>query len=164
MKYRNLIIVIILNLLVIGAGLLVIFLISRQVRAVNQVGNEIATLESEKRGLTETRRLLASLREDKIKLDNYVVTEQNTDAFLDYLEVVARQTGVAMTIVSAGVGERLSLRLSVRGPYATIIKYLDLLATSHYLLASNHLDLQVIPDGKGVWVGNVALELLSFKK
>ena len=166
MKYRDLLIVITLNLLAIFTGLFIVYLIAGQINAVSKVGVAISDLEAGRKNLAETKKVLSGLREDKLKIDEYVVTSQNTDIFLEHLEIVAKQAGVKMNVTSAGVDERgnLTASIGVRGQYGSIIRYLELLSTVHYLVSLNRITLQAPVEKGDVWAGTINMILLSYKK
>lgn len=153
--FKTIIFLAVINLLVLTAWLVVLFLIQND-RLV------IQTARSDNQPTNDQPNKSLGLKLDQVAiLDSYFLTSSSTLKFLEQLENVGQQTGVKLQIGQATENSKqLQLQLGTVGTYSQTAKFLQSLENLPYATKLTRFDLGT--DGK-VWLGNFTLIILADK-
>jgi hypothetical protein len=163
MKKRGLIIVGLLNFVLLSTLLGLGLMSYRQTAATQAAEKKLGELLSQRQGLLELKQLLASRREEQMKIESALVDELRVANLLEQLEVIARQVGVSLEVTSVSADQSLAVNMGVRGSYAAIVRYQELLSTLRYPTYFSRVSLQTAPGAKN-WSGTMEMKVLSYKK
>jgi len=125
--------------------------------ALGVVAKEYRELVAQEEHIIALRALARASEEDWQALGAYIVRRSDIVAYLENIERIARNAGLASKVqtVESAKDTSLSLRLEVRGTFAGVMLMLYRLETLPYVAFVNVVNLEYVDDG--VWAAYIEL-------
>jgi len=174
-KSRNMLIVAaVLNAIVFGIFLFTFFTIKAKNERISSLTNETEQYLERDTMLRSIQGVLADTKDDLSLINSYFVSQDGAVDFIETVESVGRQSGIAVSIGSVSVqggeeesqsvGEMLKLGVKTEGSWKNSIYFLELVESIPF---KTHLEkasfLTKKGDRSGVWKGEVEFSVFKLK-
>ncbi|MBI2120032.1 MAG: hypothetical protein HYT94_00210 [Parcubacteria group bacterium] len=121
--------------------------------------------ESDQEKIRELEGTLKDTKESRAKLDEYFIQKANTVTFIEYIEQLGKDAGVALTVSSVTDAPKgsvgIQLDFSAAGSFSGLYRLIALVELMPYKIALKKADVQRV-ETDGQWRGNFTIMLESF--
>jgi len=142
--------------LIILADLFFLFFLFGQIRDYSQLlssgQKQIDLLEQERKELEKIKTFYKEERPNIEKIENVFVDSETPLGFIDFLEKTASDSGLAIEIPSIkkeaekGFFSSLTLEISLKGPFPNLMRFLEKMENSSYLIEILRTDIRRIEE------------------
>lgn len=147
------------NLLLAGIAIsFYTFFIRPSYTELKNAEQTLATLEKNKSSLRSLAREIEARSSDRDRLDAAFLNTNNVVAFVTLLEIVAKNSGTAITINTATIADSASFTISLIGSLKSIVQFVTLVENMPYFTEISSL---TISTQSGQPSANLALEVLT---
>jgi len=166
---RILAIGILVNLCLIFFASAVFYMLILKSNSVETLQAEIFTKEEETKKLMAVKRLIEDTQEDLSVLDSYFTNGNEVVEFIEEIENIGKESGLALSLRSVSVekenGNTLSIYLSVSGSWRNVYHFLNLLELFPANIRIDKVSLaKKDRGGDSNWTGDFSLSLISFSE
>lgn len=156
--------VVLISLGIIGSWFYLCYAVNLKKDNVDKINSQIKAIEKQMEESHSLEIFMKDIEGDKERIESIFLEKDALINFIRDLEVLARNSGVVMKLTAIGVDDvdtlgGAHLRLSVRGNFSEIYRYLTLLENvEHQVL----IKVAYIREDDGGWLGNFEIILKSF--
>lgn len=163
---------ILVGVLIIAMALLCVwgvlfYFVVVQARDIALITQKTARMEQEEHIAQQMKFSIEKDAASHQRVDSYFISSSTLVSFIEELEVVARQTGVALTIESLPQDEKkntVTLNLVVRGSYSSVFRFIAALESSPRLIQIEGISLsRAVGKGSVEWGAKIIGTMYTYE-